>query len=58
MKNGILYKYTEPITVGEYTVRLIRKTPISIMVHTDKGVKHFNITQEIYTEQELLGLLG
>jgi hypothetical protein len=58
MKNGILYKYEEPITVGEYVVRLIRKTPTSIMIHTDKGIKHFNITQETYTETELLGLLG
>ncbi len=58
MKNGILYKYDEPITVGEYKVRLIRKTPGSIMIHTDKGVKHFNLIQENYTEQELLELLG
>jgi len=58
MKNGILYKYEEPITVGEYAVRLIRKTPTSIMIHTNKGVKMFNLTQESYTEQELLDLLN
>jgi hypothetical protein len=58
MKNGILYKYDELITVGEYAVRLIRKTPTSIMIHTDKGVKHFNLTKESYTEAELHALLG
>jgi hypothetical protein len=58
MKNGLLFKYQEPITVGEYAVRLIRKTPVGIMIHTDKGVKRFSIEKENYTEQELLELLG
>ena len=58
MKNGILYKYEESITVGEYVVKLIRKTPVAIMIHTDKGVKKFEVTKETYTEQELLGLLS
>jgi hypothetical protein len=58
MKNGILYKYEEPIMVGEYAVRLIRKTPFDILIHTDKGVKMFNLTQESYTEAELHELLN
>jgi hypothetical protein len=58
MKNGILHKYEEPITIGEYVVRLIRKMPGAIVFHTDKGVKHFEITQEEYTEAELHALLG
>jgi len=57
MKNGILHKYEEPITVGEYAVRLIRKMPYGILIHTDKGVKQFEITQESYTEAELHALL-
>ena len=57
MKNGILFKYDQPITVGEYVVRLIRKMPYGILIHTDKGVKMFNLTQESYTEAELHALL-
>jgi len=58
MKNGILFKYEEPITIGEYAVRLIRKMPYGILIHTDKGVKMFNLTKESYTEAELHALLG
>lgn len=57
MKNGILHRYEEPKKVGDLEVRMIRKTPMSIVIHTNEGVRHFEITQEVYTEKELLDLL-
>ena len=57
MKNGILHRYEEPIIIGEYVVKLIRKTPGATVFHTDKGIRSFKITQSEYTEGELHELL-
>ena len=57
MKNGILYRYDDGKIVGDLRVHLIRKGGPRILIHTDQGVQIFNITQEEYTEQELLDLL-
>lgn len=57
MENGILYKYETPKEVDGVKISLIRKSHTRIVIHTDKGVKSFDMTKDSYTEKELLDLI-
>ena len=54
----LLFKYVEPITIGEHKVIAIRQTPRGIRFRTEEGpilkeVEHKNV----WTEEELHTLL-
>ena len=54
----VLFKYEEPITIGEHNVKAIRQTPRGIRFRTENGpvlkeVEH----KDTWTEQELHDLL-
>jgi hypothetical protein len=54
----LLFKYQEPITIGEHKVIAIRQTPRGIRFRTEEGpilkeVEH----KDVWTEEELHTLL-
>ncbi len=58
MEIKLLFKYEEPITIGEHNVKAIRQTPRGIRFRTENGpvlkeVEH----KETWTEEELHNLL-
>ncbi len=54
----LLFKYEEPITIGEYKVKAIRQVPRGIRFRTEEGpvLKEVEF-KETWTEEELHALL-
>lgn len=54
----LLFKYEEPITVGEHKLKGIRQVPRGIRFRTENGplLKEVEF-KEVWTEQELHALL-
>jgi len=58
MEIKLLFKYEEPITVGEHKVYAIRQTPRGIRFRTENGPVLKEVAfKEAWTEQELHDLL-
>lgn len=58
MEIKLLFKYEEPITVGEHKVYAIRQTPRGIRFRTENGPVLKEVAfKEVWTEQELHDLL-
>jgi hypothetical protein len=54
----LLFKYEEPVTIGEYKVYAIRQTPKGIRFRTEDGPILKEVQQkDDWTEQELHNLL-
>jgi hypothetical protein len=58
MEIKLLFKYEEPITIGEHKVYAIRQTPRGIRFRTENGPVLKEVAhKETWTEQELHDLL-
>ena len=58
MEIKLLFKYEEPITIGEHKVKAIRQVPRGIRFRTENGpVLKEVVFKETWTEQELHALL-
>ena len=58
MEIKLLFKYEEPITIGEHKVKAIRQVPRGIRFRTENGPVLKEVAQkETWTEEELHALL-
>jgi hypothetical protein len=58
MEIKLLFKYEEPITIGEHKVKAIRQVPRGIRFRTENGPVLKEVAfKETWTEQELHALL-
>ena len=59
VEKKVLFKYDEPVTIGEHKVKAIRQVPRGIRFRTENGpvLKEVEF-KETWTEQELHELLN
>jgi hypothetical protein len=59
VEKKVLFKYDEPVTIGEYKVKAIRQVPRGIRFRTENGpiLKEVE-AKETWTEEELHELLN